>query len=585
MQNYTEQIKERVSISSIVSLKVALKTKGKGELLGLCPFHQEKTPSFTVSDQKGFYHCFGCGAHGDIFAFLMETEGDSYKEALEKLAIIAGVRLPNSWAESNQRNKQNDVLFSIFAKAAEFYKKHLYSSIGAIALNYLTKRGLHKNIIDQYGLGFAPENSNALVELINANFSKEDIQKSALFNSQGARQYDPLHGRIIFPIHDNKGRVLAFGGRILSEGQPKYLNSAENPLFEKGKLLYGLHLAKSTIYKQQEAIVTEGYMDVISLANAGVYNSVAPLGTALKISQLELLWQIIPQPAICMDSDVAGKNASARIAHEALPYIAPDKTLKFIQLTKGKDPDEIIIKYGLSEFNKCIDSAIPLVQMLVEISLQNSDLKTPEGKIKFQQILNQLADKIQDAHLKNEYKKYFKNAVYKLTHGYQKPAQKIHPSLSKESLPHASYELEIFNILLTSPSLLQDEEVMDELMRIEFSSIVLDRLRDFILINTDTSRVSSIFVKDDGQSREIKENVQRLIDSICSTAIKSPGETLSDIKKKLMRAFKLSSLSILKGQIKEAELLVQKEKDNISFERLMTLKSLEQQLKTELNVI
>jgi len=379
---FLDELRARVPVSDIVGKRVKLAKKGR-EFSGLCPFHNEKTPSFTVNDDKAFYHCFGCGAHGDVIRFVTETEGLSFPEAVEKLAAKAGLQVPKATREERQRAERAKSLQDACEAAARFYERHLREQDGAAALNYLHQRGLKDGTIQQFRLGWAPDGRVALKQvLIGEGFPEAMLIEAGLLikPEEGGDSFDRFRGRVMFPIADRRGRVIAFGGRALGDIKPKYLNSPETPLFNKGRLLYALDTAREAARDGADIIVTEGYMDVIALWQAGFKGAVAPLGTALTESQIEELWRLAPEPVLCFDGDQAGRRAAARAVDRALPRLQPGYSLRFAMLPAGEDPDSLIMAEGPPAFRKLLDGAMPLVDWLWQLETAGRPTDTPERR-------------------------------------------------------------------------------------------------------------------------------------------------------------------------------------------------------------
>ncbi len=326
-----DEIRARLSVSQVVSRKVPLKRAGR-EFKGLSPFKQERTPSFTVNDQKGFYHCFASGEHGDIFTFLVKTEGLSFPEAVERLAQEAGVPMPKASPRDAQIEDERARLYALLATASDFFEKQLTTQAQE-ARRYLEKRGLGRDAISRFRLGYAPNSKSALKEhLAKAGFSTAEMVASGMLiaGDDIPVAYDRFRHRIMFPIADIKGRVIAFGGRALDPDAPaKYLNSPETPLFHKGTVLFNAHNARAAAHDKGQVIVVEGYMDVIALSEAGFPQTVAPLGTALTEDQLKLLWRMAPEPILCFDGDAAGRRAAFRAVETALPHLRPGFSVQF----------------------------------------------------------------------------------------------------------------------------------------------------------------------------------------------------------------------------------------------------------------
>ena len=400
------EIKDKISVSQVVEKTVQLKKRGK-EFVGLSPFTKERTPSFTVNDEKQFYHCFSTNKHGDIFTFLVEVGGLSFPEAVEKLADEAGVQLRTfSPAEEEKFNKSKK-LYEALEISKSFFSSQIFDNDNLLALKYLKNRGLSNDIINSYEIGYAPKGNKLEKYLISNGVSHEIMTLAGMTIKDENKKdnfYDRFRNRIIFPIRDIRNRVVGFGGRVINtEDQPKYLNSPETPVFHKGGLLYNFSKIRPNIKNNDNLIVVEGYMDVVSLASKGLHNAVAPLGTALTETQLNLLWKETDSPIICFDGDKAGKQASFRASEIALKLLKPNKTLRFINLPDNLDPDDYIKNNGLENFNKYIKNASPLTAIIWDSCLQESNIETPEGKAGFETLLRRKLNLISDKSIKKHY--------------------------------------------------------------------------------------------------------------------------------------------------------------------------------------
>ena len=410
------EIKDKISVSQVVEKTVQLKKRGK-EFVGLSPFTKERTPSFTVNDEKQFYHCFSTNKHGDIFTFLVEVGGLSFPEAVEKLADEAGVQLRTfSPAEEEKFNKSKK-LYEALEISKSFFSSQIFDNDNSSALKYLKSRGLSNDIINSYEIGYAPKGNKLEKFLISKGVSHEIMTLAGMTIKDENKKdnfYDRFRNRIIFPIRDIRNRVVGFGGRVINaEDQPKYLNSPETPVFHKGGLLYNFSKIRPNIKNNDNLIVVEGYMDVVSLASKGLHNAVAPLGTALTETQLNLLWKETDSPIICFDGDKAGKQASFRASEIALKLLKPNKTLRFINLPDNLDPDDYIKNNGLENFNKYIKNASPLTVIIWDSCLQESNIKTPEGKAGFETLLRRKLNLISDKSIKRHYGLLFKEMLDK----------------------------------------------------------------------------------------------------------------------------------------------------------------------------
>jgi len=419
---FLDEIRARLSVSQVVGRRVPLKKAGR-EYRGLSPFKAEKTPSFFVNDVKGFYHCFASGEHGDIFKFLMSTEGLSFPEAVERLAGEAGVPMPkpaSPQAEARYVEVQDERerLYGLLAKAAQFFRDQLTGSGGAEARAYIARRGLKRETVAEFGLGFAPAGRSALKEhLAKSGCSVADMIASGMLigGDDIPVPYDRFRNRVMFPITDLKGRVIAFGGRALDASAPaKYLNSPETPLFHKGSILFNAARARPLAHKAQRVIVVEGYMDVVTLAEAGFGEAVAPLGTALTEGQVELLWRLVPEPTLCFDGDKAGQKAAHRAIDTVLPHLKPGRSVAFAFLPDGLDPDDLIRQRGPEAMASILERPRPLVEILFEREVANGDLSTPERRAQVEARLRDCVKTITDQAVRAHYEREIRDRWFKL---------------------------------------------------------------------------------------------------------------------------------------------------------------------------
>ncbi|MGB0625934.1 MAG: DNA primase [Alphaproteobacteria bacterium] len=402
---FLDELRARLPVSEVVGKKVRLTRKGR-EHLGLCPFHNEKTPSFTVNDDKAFYHCFGCGQHGDVISFAMETEGLSFPEAIERLAAQAGLEVPQSSPEERARAKVRATLYDVVEQVCAWYGEQLAQPGGRAAYDYLRGRGFSDETIARFRLGFAPDGRGRLLQVMESRGLRLDqLVEAGLLKlpEGGGDPRDYFFNRVMFPINDSRGRVIAFGGRILGDGQPKYLNSPETPLFHKGRSLYNFTMAREASREAGTVIVAEGYTDVIALAQAGLPNAVAPLGTALTEDQMRLLWRVADEPVLCFDGDNAGARAALRAAERALPLLQPGKTLRFMALPAGEDPDSLIKARGADGFRSLLAGAHQLVDVIWKAEVSAGKHDTPERKADLDRRINVRLAQIEDPGVKHHY--------------------------------------------------------------------------------------------------------------------------------------------------------------------------------------
>jgi DNA primase len=410
---FLDEIRRRVALSALIGRRIKLMRKGR-EHLGLCPFHNERTPSFTVNDDKAFYHCFGCGAHGDAIGFVMNSEGLGFREAVEKLAAEAGVPMPPERPVDAGRQERERSLFDAVEATTAFFEKQLRLPAGRAAMDYLKRRGLDEATIGRFRLGYAPGQSGALkVEMKRRGFEADVLISAGLLKQpdDGRDPFEYFRDRVMFPIADRRGRIVAFGGRILDDGQPKYLNSPDTPLFRKGRLLYGYAQARESAHKSGEIAVVEGYMDVIALAQAGIEHAVAPLGTALTEDQIRELWRLAPEPIVCFDGDEAGRRAAARALERALPLLEPGKSLRFVELPQGEDPDSLVRQHGAKAFRELLASPEALIQRLWDVEWRARPVDTPERRADLNRRLKARLDQIADRTIRDYYRQGIEDAA------------------------------------------------------------------------------------------------------------------------------------------------------------------------------
>lgn len=414
---FLDELRARLSLSDLVGRKVVLKRRSGSEYAGLCPFHNEKTPSFTVNDKKGFFHCFGCGAHGDAVGFVMKTEGLSFPESVEKLAREVGLPVPRATPAEREKVERAATLQQVVELAAAWFQKQLRLPVGRQGLDYLRGRGLSDQTIDDFRLGFAPDSRDGLLSALKReNVPIEKIVEAGLAIQPDDRRepYDRFRGRVMFVINDRRGRAIAFGGRVMGAGEPKYLNSPETPLFHKGANLYCLDRAREAVTKDQPVIVAEGYMDVIALHGAGFTGAVAPLGTALTEGQLGELWKLADEPYLCFDGDNAGRRAAARAAQRALPLLRAGKSLRFLALPAGEDPDSLIRGRGADAVRRVLDLARPLSDIVWDMATENRPIDTPERRASLQRTVEQQVAEIADPVVRDYYKTEMRSRLGKL---------------------------------------------------------------------------------------------------------------------------------------------------------------------------
>ncbi len=435
-KQFLDEIRLRVSLSEVIGKRVRVQRAGR-EFKACCPFHKEKTASFTINDQKGFYHCFGCGAHGDVISFLTEHDRLSFPDAVKSLAAQAGLEVPEETAQQKEIYAKQDRSYDLLEATAKWFEQQLWHSSNSQALSYMLERGLSDNTLKQFRVGYAPKSYDSMIEeLESQGYSLAEMEKVGLARTstkKDGKPYTFFRNRIVFPVMDTKGRVVAFGGRILpfayggpnpdmERTPPKYLNSPDHDLFHKGRMLYGLiSNVRKALSDGQKLVIVEGYMDVIALAQAGHFAAVAPLGTALTETQVTEAWRLmfnegLKAPILCFDGDNAGRRAALRAMDRSLPLLKPDHSVHLAFLPEGHDPDTLVKERGYKAFLDLINKPVSLFAMLWEEENKLRSMDTPEALAGFKTALinkaKLIADKtVQDIFLK-QIEKRFREVFY-----------------------------------------------------------------------------------------------------------------------------------------------------------------------------
>jgi DNA primase len=406
--NFLDELRARTPLQALIGRSVRLVRSGR-ESKGCCPFHGEKTPSFYVYDDH--FHCFGCGEHGDAITFVMKTQGSGFMEAVETLANEAGLEVPKASPAEAEKEAKRASIHEVLQAAAKIYQSWLFAPEGAVALSYLRQRGLTDATIKTFGLGWSGAGRGALSSALGRQGIKpEQLIEAGLMKTGDYGPVDMFFSRVMFPIQDRRGAITSFSGRIIDAGQaetppaPKYVNGPETPAFSKRRSLYGINFARAAVRKAEAVIIVEGQMDVIALAQAGFGGAVAPLGTALTEAQLTKIWALSPEPVICFDADTAGRKAAMRAVDLALSGLAPDRSLKFLRLPDGQDPDSLIRTQGAAAFKAQLASAAPLSAVLFDMLAEGANRETPEGRAALRKKLLEVAERIDDKALAGEYR-------------------------------------------------------------------------------------------------------------------------------------------------------------------------------------
>ena len=419
-KNFTDELRERLSIVDVVGRRVPLIKKGQN-YWGCCPFHNEKTPSFCVSEEKGFCKCFGCGESGDIISFTMKVNNMDFKSAIEELAGMAGLKMPDYKPRDPNIVKREESLFDICEKAMQTYMEKLFTPDGAHALEYARKRGFSDDIIKKYCIGYAPKNNIIANKFANS----KHLIDSGLCRRGDFGMYDFFRDKLMFPIFNARGRVVAFSGRSLDGSEPKYINTSDTEIFHKRKTVFGLNFARDAIHRANRSIVVEGQIDAIKMQINGFPETVAPLGTALTEDHISLLCKSNRNITFCFDGDGAGQKAAGRACGIVMPFLRDTSDIKFAFVSGGKDPDEILKSGGIDAMKKIIDDAMPLVDFLWEIVNKNYVVSTPGGRTQAEKFLDAQLEKISDPDLRKHYKQEYDKRKFQNWQSWKKTTKTI----------------------------------------------------------------------------------------------------------------------------------------------------------------
>ena len=467
-----DQIRERVSLTEVIRASNVTGWKRKGnEWWACCPFHHEKSPSFHIREDQGYYHCFGCGAHGTAFDFVKEMRGGSFVEGVEYLASLAGVVLEEEEIDPKAAKKRTDGL-SALAQAAAFYQQNLQGE----SKRYVVGRGLDDETITTFSIGFAPDSWDGVSSyLAKQGMTPKTLEETGLTSSSqnGKKVFDRFRNRIMFPIENMKNEVIGFGGRIFGEGDPKYLNSPETSYFNKRYQLYNLNRAKEYIYKQKQALIVEGYMDVIGLWQQGVRTAVAPMGTAITEDQVKVLWRYQTSPIVCMDGDDAGRMAAVRIAKRILAVLEPGKTLRFAWMPQGEDPDSFVSKEGKEAFDKLLSETSSIEDVIWQDVIAGRDLKAADDRAEVETNIKQLMMTVQNDTMQKNYRQTLLDRMWQ--HGRnKKTAQKI----KKTQVPTGEQARKLLSILYRKPELM--DVCSEKLSNVCFEKQAFNDLKDIL---------------------------------------------------------------------------------------------------------
>lgn len=506
---FLQDLRDRLTLSEVIARRVKLTRAGR-EFKGCCPFHREKSPSFYVNDEKQFFHCFGCGAHGDVLGFVMRHDNLAFPEAIEALASQAGLEVPRQSFEDKEYSKKEKSLYALCEDTAKWFESQLHDNKNKEVLDYVAGRGLGDETINAFRLGYAPSDDQALRKyLLAQGYTDAQMIEAGVVkpSSSGREPYSFFRDRVIFPVADMRGRVVAFGGRILPEHMrpphkgdfkpPKYINSMDTPLFHKGRTLYAGQHARMAA-KDTPLLVVEGYMDVIACHQAGFKGAVAPLGTALTEEQIALLWKIIPhdekEPVLCFDGDEAGYRAALRAAERVLPLLKPQQSVRIAFLPEGEDPDTFIRENGSSAFEGLIKRASPLIEFLWAHQIAGKQFSTPEARAGLSTRLDELAAAIPDAQLQYHYKQMFRDKLRsffgnswkdaKQKSGQGKQGAVVLPALGKQKAESLIPQIMLLTVL-NHPNIYAF--VADEFHRLEMGDAEIEPLYHSVLDILETN--------------------------------------------------------------------------------------------------
>ena len=538
-KEYLDEIKLRLKVSQVVGKSVQLKKRGK-EFVGLSPFKNEKSPSFTVSDEKEFYHCFSTGEHGNIFDFLIKTKGMNFGEAVRTLAAEAGMPPYRFTKIDTEKEKRFNSYKNIFKDYLEFFHKQLFLPENKPALDYLEKRGLQQNIIKEFSLGYVPWQNNFYEELLK-KFSEQDIALTGLYykNDKTNKFVDRFNSRIIFPINNLTGEPIAFGGRIIKESNlAKYINSPETEFYKKGRMIFNLDKAKALRSETDEVVIVEGYMDVVSLYASGVKNVISNSGTALTETQIDLIWKFFSNPIICLDGDQSGQNAALRIAEKLLPLINENNKLYFSILPKGEDPDDYIKKNGKEKFNEFLNSKKIIQSYIWDVHIAEVNINNPFEISKFEKKIKALCYGIKDETLKKYILEDFLEKIKNLT-----PIQ----SSKKTFTPFIKYGKKDFKVLNKTKQLYNEKNHYSKEEVKEQSAL-------FIVLNHPSS---------------IKDKIN-FLDEINFT-----NEKNNEFKNELINIIKNDSINAVKGLNSDQKFrsIINEINKNINFKNILNKKN------------
>lgn len=533
--SFTDELRQRLSIVDVIGRRIPLIKKGQN-YWGCCPFHNEKTPSFSVSEDKGFYHCFGCGEHGDIISFVMKSENVDFKTAISELADMAGIKMPEIKQKTPQQIEAEENYVKITSDAAKIYAELLYSDAGKIALDYIKKRGFSDEMIKKYGIGYAPKNN--IISARFSNIKSDKLVATGLVRIGDYGPYDFFRDKLMFPIFNAHNQIIAFSGRSLDGSEPKYINTTDTELFHKRQTLFGFNFARDAIHRNNRSIVVEGQIDAIQMQVHGFGETVAPLGTALTEDHIAILCKSNHNITFCFDGDTAGQKAAVRACILVLPFLRDNSEVKFAFVTGGKDPDEILKTQGTDAMKKIIDSAVPLIDFLWDVVNKNYLINTPGGRAQAEKYLKDCISKINDKIFQNEIEQEYNNRKFNQWHKWKQ--QKYIPDVELPDTDSMTLNI-IKSVVQTYPEL--SEKYLDFLTTLNINldidapktDLSLESAEKFIVsfklqkylkkLNDEKHQLLSNALKN---NIDYQDNIKEIDDKI--TEVQEKLELLLDIK-------------------------------------------------------
>ncbi len=598
---FLDELRNRLTLSEVIGKRIKVTRAGR-ESKACCPFHHEKTPSFTINDDKQFFHCFGCGEHGDVIGFVMRHDNLSFMDTVELLAADVGMLVPKPTPQQVAKAKQEKDLYALMDDAAAYFEAYLLEPRNEDALRYLLERGITQETIKEFRVGFAPDDGQALRKYLKEKGHEDkDMLRVGILkaSSRGGEPYVFFRDRIIFPVPDRRGRIVAFGGRVLPEHirppqrrdftPPKYINSSETPLFHKGSMLYGEPIARRAAADGQSIILVEGYMDVIACAQAGVRGALAPMGTAVTEEQIVSMWNMIPDfskvPILCFDGDNAGRKAARRVCERIMPLLEPGKSVSFAFMPDGDDPDSLIKASGVKGFQKILSKNVSLFDFMWNAHVQGKDLRTPEMRAGVIKQLENEVNRIANMDVQVHYKSQLKNKISEVffprrefSGGKKRGGSGFVPVRPKAPRAHAQrlFPRVLLAALVNHPHIF--ESVEEVVCSLSLRDPDLERLRQFVV---------GILMDDEASAEYLKEKIKNSgysqeIDDICNESVYvhasfcSPAAKDDDVTGKWLAYWKDGSAAGLEKEIQNGwkkAYLDSSEEDEEKLRHLLTVKS------------